>query len=539
MVKNSKWAREEHQSKTKNAATPGIYGKKKFCTYWIRTGNCDYIQEGCKYLHVIPDEETRLRIGIRDMPRWAKEDIPTPQNDFFAKQSPSTNQDWRRKATPAGHVNELPQELRTQCRATLPPPLPDQYNRIGYVQPNHLPPVSVKQANAEQDNQATSIYASQMEHAKGIQNARSAFPTPQMAQPMHGRNGQQVPPFFDFPAQAFPNHTKPKPQHNKSKSGFSLAPPKVAASSVAESFERQMLVNAPLTSPILATPTSASTRYSPPTQPPISRPLNAPYYTPDRVSEGDQTLKHAEGDVRVIGGTQPTGQQNRANHLPSPINEQIQSASLLRSRGRVIPLPSHLTRIPTNSRPNSPAGASIKSFAQTPMKTSAPQGSSKAVSQSASVSLNEIFGHGKQPELDGNGLNSSSTHLLRTFEGKQNDSPTSLANNSGKHKTISLPNNNTNGTATGPNGHSASTSKKSPPPSKTNGSGAKDRLSSANPRVIMHRRHFVGPGEPQYISASLSAERALASTSKPVDGEQKKRARGRDNEAYSLINTET
>ena len=87
----------EHPSKTKNAATPGVYGKKKFCTYWIRTGNCDYVQEGCKYLHVIPDEETRLRIGIRDMPRWAKEDLPVPEQNIFPKKNSTLAQNWRTK----------------------------------------------------------------------------------------------------------------------------------------------------------------------------------------------------------------------------------------------------------------------------------------------------------------------------------------------------------------------------------------------------------------------------------------------------------
>ena len=87
----------DHPSKTKNAATPGIYGKKKFCTYWIRTGNCDYVQEGCKYLHVIPDEETRLRIGIRDMPRWAKEDLPVPDQNIVPKKNSALAANWRSK----------------------------------------------------------------------------------------------------------------------------------------------------------------------------------------------------------------------------------------------------------------------------------------------------------------------------------------------------------------------------------------------------------------------------------------------------------
>ena len=75
VVDKAAWEKGNDPSKTKDAMTPGVYGKKKYCTHWIRTGNCDYVQEGCKYLHVIPDEGTRMQIGIRDMPRWAKEDL--------------------------------------------------------------------------------------------------------------------------------------------------------------------------------------------------------------------------------------------------------------------------------------------------------------------------------------------------------------------------------------------------------------------------------------------------------------------------------
>ena len=88
---------DNHPSKTKDAMTPGVYGKKKYCTYWIRTGNCDYVQEGCKYLHIIPDEETRQNIGIRDMPRWAKEDLPAPVQSQRGKNDHAGMKiDWRR-----------------------------------------------------------------------------------------------------------------------------------------------------------------------------------------------------------------------------------------------------------------------------------------------------------------------------------------------------------------------------------------------------------------------------------------------------------
>jgi len=111
MMQENDWNKKNDSSRTKDAATPGIFGKKKYCTYWIRTGNCDYIQEGCRYLHVIPDEETRLKIGIRDMPRWAKEDLPVPQYGPERKyqQKPGMmSPDWR---------NAIFGQAQTQTRA--------------------------------------------------------------------------------------------------------------------------------------------------------------------------------------------------------------------------------------------------------------------------------------------------------------------------------------------------------------------------------------------------------------------------------------
>jgi hypothetical protein len=47
--------------------------KKVYCTYWIRTGECDYTQQGCLYKHEMPDLETLKKIGFISEPRWWKE----------------------------------------------------------------------------------------------------------------------------------------------------------------------------------------------------------------------------------------------------------------------------------------------------------------------------------------------------------------------------------------------------------------------------------------------------------------------------------
>ena len=56
--------------------TPGVLGNKEYCSYYLRTGMCDYMQEGCKYKHEYPeDEETRRRLGLgREIHRWLREE---------------------------------------------------------------------------------------------------------------------------------------------------------------------------------------------------------------------------------------------------------------------------------------------------------------------------------------------------------------------------------------------------------------------------------------------------------------------------------
>ena len=52
----------------------GNLGKKEYCMHWIKTGECSYLQQGCKYKHKIPtDPEIQQRIGLRKMPDWISE----------------------------------------------------------------------------------------------------------------------------------------------------------------------------------------------------------------------------------------------------------------------------------------------------------------------------------------------------------------------------------------------------------------------------------------------------------------------------------
>lgn len=84
-------------------ATPGTLGKKVYCTYFLNTGNCNYMQEGCKYKHEFPnDEGTRTAIGLRKLPTWMRDDpaVPIKPIPSLSGQTVPTafQQNWRSRA---------------------------------------------------------------------------------------------------------------------------------------------------------------------------------------------------------------------------------------------------------------------------------------------------------------------------------------------------------------------------------------------------------------------------------------------------------
>lgn len=106
-------------SGTPNAATPGTLGKKIYCTHWIRWGECDYTQQGCRYKHEMPDEPTLNSIGIRTFPKWYR-DVNAPKKGWTERPAPA-DQLWRGKpdhpAQPPQPTNLLPSSGRP---ATVP-----------------------------------------------------------------------------------------------------------------------------------------------------------------------------------------------------------------------------------------------------------------------------------------------------------------------------------------------------------------------------------------------------------------------------------
>lgn len=54
-------------------------GRKVYCSYWLRRGECDYAQQGCIYKHEMPKDLATLQIcGLRDWPQWYRQQYGVP-----------------------------------------------------------------------------------------------------------------------------------------------------------------------------------------------------------------------------------------------------------------------------------------------------------------------------------------------------------------------------------------------------------------------------------------------------------------------------
>jgi hypothetical protein len=54
---------------------PASLYKKIYCSHWLRTGECDYLQQGCIYQHMIPELKILNEMGFRTYPRWWRDKI--------------------------------------------------------------------------------------------------------------------------------------------------------------------------------------------------------------------------------------------------------------------------------------------------------------------------------------------------------------------------------------------------------------------------------------------------------------------------------
>lgn len=127
--------------------TSGTIGRKIYCSYWLRTGNCNFEQQGCKFRHEIPsDEGTRNMIGFRDCPDWwsVPPTQPKPANAF---QVDRVHQATWRRGMAQDDQRELPASLthghrRASSSIAAPVPHSDHVQRPSIIQAPVMTPTN-------------------------------------------------------------------------------------------------------------------------------------------------------------------------------------------------------------------------------------------------------------------------------------------------------------------------------------------------------------------------------------------------------------
>lgn len=71
-------------------------GKKIYCIYWLRKGECDYLQQGCLYKHEMPpDKATLASLGFREVPHWYREQVAAGAPSARMQREDHVNHPWR------------------------------------------------------------------------------------------------------------------------------------------------------------------------------------------------------------------------------------------------------------------------------------------------------------------------------------------------------------------------------------------------------------------------------------------------------------
>ncbi|KAI4132851.1 MAG: hypothetical protein LQ347_002426, partial [Umbilicaria vellea] len=118
-------------SNSSSSPTPSPKKKEKvYCSFWIRRGECDYTQQGCRYKHEMPTDRTTLRdLGITMIPRWWREAnaVKVGGSGWNERAGMSVGKErekgmWRAGAGPNAEKALGAQAPATQAPHTLPPP---------------------------------------------------------------------------------------------------------------------------------------------------------------------------------------------------------------------------------------------------------------------------------------------------------------------------------------------------------------------------------------------------------------------------------
>ncbi|KAL8633614.1 hypothetical protein Q9189_000562 [Teloschistes chrysophthalmus] len=214
----------EQNPQQKRAKAGLVPGKKVYCTHWIRTGECDFIQQGCLYKHEMPDGATLKAIGYHALPPWyliahpekARDRgycVPSGTFNRFGGGRPDSSM-----AAPPGTFRAAPQpqhpslypsqrlDFRSRANAPLTPPSRHSWaSTQGPFYPNAEPHSASPriQELSEQQYQQWQV-ANHQTHARELQITRRPFRSP-------GYNTFAFPPPHHVPSSESPPEPQKKP----------------------------------------------------------------------------------------------------------------------------------------------------------------------------------------------------------------------------------------------------------------------------------------------------------------------------------------
>jgi hypothetical protein len=116
--------------------------KKEFCTHWIRTNSCDFMQQGCKYKHEMPDRKKLKELGFAEIPKWYRDKmaISAGASSWLRPRATQDNNDRQLSIEPPASRAFLPSISgldRSQSRAAEPPgPAPPRTDQPPVELPN-------------------------------------------------------------------------------------------------------------------------------------------------------------------------------------------------------------------------------------------------------------------------------------------------------------------------------------------------------------------------------------------------------------------
>ena len=158
-------------------------GKKIYCNYWLRKGECDYLQQGCMYKHEMPlDKATLASLGLREVPRWYREQWASVAASARTQGDHHVDRPWRASKSSSA-VTKGPAGVPLAPSPASTPTKPDQLRQPRVLSSKLPPPSAIRaQKGAEMSEQrprfmSNGASSSTKQSCNGSNGSRLAIPS--------------------------------------------------------------------------------------------------------------------------------------------------------------------------------------------------------------------------------------------------------------------------------------------------------------------------------------------------------------------------